>query len=143
MLSEDELLGRMAQILRRDIGPSVEDGFAKTQAFMAGVILEKLSGQLRHAAAHDRDDRADAARLGTELGGALGPDDGEALRAAVATVGRAVEDPDVAVGPALNELVRQLYAERDRLGGERFTALLQRTRRTLRARLDRQLEYSA
>lgn len=143
MLSEGELLGRMAQILRRDIGPSVQDGFAKTQAFMAGVILEKLSGQLRLAAAHDRADRADAARLGAELGAALSAADADALRDAAGSLARAVDDPDLAVGPALNHLVRLLYAERDRLGAERFTALLDRTRHTLRARLDRQLEYAA
>lgn len=139
MLSEDELLARMAGVLRRDIGPAVADGFAKTQAFMAGVILEKVAGQLRRAAADDRADRADAAALAADLDARLHPGDPAALRAAVGALAQA----DVEVGPALHELVTRLYDGRTELGAERFEQLLGRTRTALRARLDRQLAYSA
>ena len=40
-------------------------------------------------------------------------------------------------------LVEALYAGRDELGTERFDALLGRIRLTLRASIDRQLEYSS
>ena len=37
----------MAATLRGEIGPAVDEPFAKTQAFMASVVLAKLAGQLR------------------------------------------------------------------------------------------------
>ena len=46
----------MSATLRHDIGPEVGDPFARTQAFMAAVVLAKLAGQLRSAA---EDARAD------------------------------------------------------------------------------------
>ena len=39
----------MATTLRQEIGPAVDEPFAKTQAFMASVILTKLAGQLRRS----------------------------------------------------------------------------------------------
>ena len=42
----DDLLARLAATLRGEIGPAVVDPFAKTQAFMAAVILERLGRQL-------------------------------------------------------------------------------------------------
>ena len=45
----------MAEALRREVGPAVVDPFAKTQAFMAAVILQKLAGQLRTPAVDDAD----------------------------------------------------------------------------------------
>jgi hypothetical protein len=44
---------------------------------------------------------------------------------------------------ALPELVEAIYATRDELGAEQFDLLITRVRQTLRARLDRQLEYAS
>jgi hypothetical protein len=38
-----ELLGRLATTLREEIGPSVNGGYPRTQAFMAAVVLEKVA----------------------------------------------------------------------------------------------------
>lgn len=135
-MSPDELLERMAGTLRQEIGPAVAEPFAKTQAFMASVILEKLARQLRLADAHARADREDRAALVEDLEGRLGASAPPRLRAALAAP---AHDGD----GALRELVEALYAGREELGAERFEALLARVRRTLRARLDRQLEYAS
>jgi hypothetical protein len=45
------LLERMATKLRHDVGPLVSDEFARTQVFMASVILATLSAQLRQEVA--------------------------------------------------------------------------------------------
>ena len=56
MLAQDELLARLAATFRRDVGPQVTDPFAKTQAFMAAVVLEKLSAQYVLPQKNDDDD---------------------------------------------------------------------------------------
>lgn len=135
-MTPEELLERMAGTLRHEVGPAVAEPFAKTQAFMASVILEKLARQLRLAGAHARADGEDRAALVDDLEERLGNPAPPRVRAALA----AVRDGGDA---ALSGLVEALYAEREGLGAERFEALLARVRRTLRARLDRQLEFAS
>ena len=153
----DELLDRVARTLREQVGPAVEEPFAKTQAFMAAVILGKLAGQLRH---HDADERAaDADRhaLVTTLREVLArpfpPTLGSGVRktnvsansweirshVADAVEGLAVEGGDA----AWNRLVVASYDAREELGDEVADELLAAVRVALRARLDRALAYSA
>jgi hypothetical protein len=118
-MTPDELLERLAGELRGTIGPAVEEPFSRTQAFMGAVILERLARQLRSAEVHAAADRADLAALIAELG------------------------PRAAGAAGLAEIVAALWADRDELGEERFDELLTVVRRVMRARLDRELEYSA
>ncbi|MFN0029617.1 MAG: hypothetical protein ACKV2O_20890 [Acidimicrobiales bacterium] len=135
----------MAGTFRHRIGPEVGDTFARTQAFMASVILEKLSAQLRLAEAHQAAERADRAVLKADLDallahGGSGADD-EVPSAVLQAVG-ALAGPEEA-GTALRQLVEALYAERANLGEARFEVLLGRVRTTLRSRVDRQMEFAA
>jgi hypothetical protein len=130
----EALLEHIAGTLRHEIGPAVDESFPKTQAFMASVILEKLAGQVRLADTHARADRDDRAALEHDL----------RLRCTVRPV------PDCAPVVALAdgdrrplELVGRWRRRRDELGAEQFDLLITRVRRTLRARLDRQLEYAS
>lgn len=135
-MAPDELLGRLSSTLRHEIGPAVGETYPRTQAFMASVVLEKLSGQLRRAEAHRAADAADFAALADDLAAAVGEADPPALRDAVAALA-------ATPGPgAASALVQALYAGRDQLGADRFDQLLGRVRTTSRARLDRQLEYA-
>jgi hypothetical protein len=130
----DELLDAVAEALRREIGPAVVDPFARTQAFMAAVVLQKLAGQLRAApveVAVDR--RALVAAVRTELGAT--PPAG--VTAALDLLGR-----DGAPA-AWRAVVTSLYAARDELGAARFDAALARVRAGLRARLDHVLAYAS
>ena len=133
----DELLDRIAAALRTEIGPAVEEPFAKTQAFMAAVVLGKLAGQLRSAESDARtaaDERQTlVADLRDELAGAPAEDVGDALGALGGDGGDAT----------WSRLVTALYAGQDELGAERFEQMLRRLRVTLRARLDRMLVYAA
>jgi hypothetical protein len=127
----------MSGTFRRDIGPAVGDPFAKTQAFMASVILEKLARQLGSAEARADADRADALELVADLRRRLASSSiPGGLEAALDRVERG--EPS-----ELGGLVQALYAARSQLGEAGFDELLARTRRTLRAQLDRQLEYAA
>jgi hypothetical protein len=134
----DDLLERIAGALRHEIGPEVGEPFAKTQAFMASVVLEKLARQLRDADAHERADRHDRAVLAHDLQAYMQSSTPARVRAAVEALGDG-DGQDATLG----ELVEALYVTRDELGVEQFDALLARARETLRARLDRQLEYAS
>ena len=148
-MNPDELLERMAVTFRSRIGPEVGDTFARTQAFMASVILEKLSRQLRAADAHAAAERAERAVLRVDLDALLDADTPAELRRAVNALTEAVaragpapaDRPDL--GAMLGHLVATRYDQRAVLGEPRFEVLLGRVRTTLRARIDRQMEYAA
>lgn len=130
------MLEHIAGALRHEIGPAVGESFARTQAFMASVILDKLARQTRLAEAHARADRDDRVALAHDLREHVRSTSPPRVRAAVA----GLADGDDAT---LSELVGALYAARDELGTAPFDLLLTRVRKTLRARLDRQLEYAS
>jgi hypothetical protein len=133
VLRPDELLEAVAASLRHDVGPAVADPFAKTQAFMAAVILQKLAGQLR---ADPVDEDAERRDLVADLR-ALISEPTRSVAAALdglAADGRAV---------AWRGIVSALYADRDELGPARFDAALARARAALRVRLDRALAVAS
>jgi len=134
VLAPDELLDAIAGTLRRQVGPAVEEPFAKTQAFMAAVILEKLAGDLRVAAEPHDDGRAEVV---VALRATLGDDAPARVAAAIDHLER---DGTTAVW---RELVEALYATRTELGNDRFAEALTATRTALRTRLDRSLAEQA
>jgi hypothetical protein len=138
MIGVDELLARMAVTLRQEIGPAVPDAYARTQAFMAAVVLEKLSRQLSTAVDDDEAGRHDLQVLAADLASQLseGP-----RPTALATAVAELSGPEGRT--ALSAFIEALYASADELGAERFAALRDRIRQTLRADLDRQIRYAA
>jgi hypothetical protein len=125
-----EVLARMAGTLRGEIGPAVEDPFAKTQAFMASVVLTKLAGQLRTAAADARAADDERRIVVAELRRQLGPTTPADVTDAVDDLGRHGDDR------TWSRLVEAIYAA----GADDLLAVV---RPALRARLDRALASSA
>jgi thioredoxin-like negative regulator of GroEL len=137
-MNADDLLRRMAHTLKREIGPAITDEYPKTQAFMAGVVLEKLARQIELAPLHAAAESADIAALLSALGELLAPAEvPAALSVALVTLARSRDQA------ALSGLVGALYETRTALGAERFERALGRVRETLRAGIDRQLAYAA
>jgi hypothetical protein len=136
-VTEGALLQRIARILRQDIGPAVADEYARTQAFMAAVVLEKLGRQLALAGEHEGAESADLALLVADLRGLL--TEGEAPAPVRTAVDALAERRDNA---ALCRLIEALYATRVTLGEARFAAALGRIRRTLRRSVDRRMEIA-
>jgi ATP-dependent exoDNAse (exonuclease V) alpha subunit len=133
-VTEGELLERIAQLLRRDIGPAIDGEYPRTQAFMAAVVLQKLGRQLALSAEHAAAETADLAALLADLRARL------AEGATPAAVRDAVEGlAETRNGPALCRLIEALYTARGELGEARFAALLGRTRVTLRRSIDRRM----
>jgi hypothetical protein len=136
-MSHDELLQRIANTLKRDVAPAIEDDYQRTQAFMASVVLQKLGRQLGLERAHRDADAAGLSALLDDLRGLLGGGDTPAgVTAAVQTLTSARD------AAALCTLIETLYASRTELGAARFDALLGRVRKTLRASIDRRMEYA-
>lgn len=137
-MNADQLLERISHTLKHDIGPAVVGDYARTQAFMAAVVLQKLGRQLGLEAVHRAADEADLLALLDELRA-------EAERAPLpAKVGAALAELAGAHDDAaLCGLITALYAERGALGDARFDALLGRVRSNLRASIDRRMVYAA
>ncbi len=137
-MTPDQLLARLATTLRREIGPAVEAEYPRTQAFMAAVVLEKLGRQLATAEAHRAADAADMDRLIADLDTALTAQAvPPAITSAVAQLARGRDNA------ALCDLISALYESRETLGAARFDSLLGRVRKTLRASVDRRMEFAA
>jgi hypothetical protein len=135
-MTEGELLLRIASTLKEDIAPAIEAEYPKTQAFMAAVVLQKLGRQLALAPAHAEANDADFDALIADLAAATAMSTPDAVRQAIEALAQA---PDAAT---LSQLVRSLYANRAELGERRFDELLARVRATLRAGIERRLEYA-
>ena len=135
-MTEGDLLQRIAQILKQDIGPAVADEYARTQAFMAAVVLERLGRQLAAAGAHGAAEAVDLAELLADLRGLLAEGAPAPVRDAVDRLSETREDV------ALCRLIEALYAARGTLGEARFAAALGRIRRTLRRSIDRRMQVA-
>jgi hypothetical protein len=105
---------------------------------MAAVVLQKLGRQLDLEGAHRSADAADLSALLDDLRGVLGG--GEMPASVTGAVQTLTRTRDAA---ALCTLIETLYATRAELGAARFDALLGRVRETLRASIDRRMEYAA
>jgi len=66
-LDDHELLSRLADTMRTQIAPAVDDEYARTQAFMASVILQRLALQARLSGEHRAAEAADVAALTDRL----------------------------------------------------------------------------
>jgi hypothetical protein len=137
-MNHDELLQRIANTLKRDVGPAIEAEYPKTQAFMAAVVLQKLGRQLGLEGAHRAANAADLSALLDDLRGLLAG--GETPASVTAAVQTLASTRDAA---GLCTLIETLYARRAELGARRFDALLGRVRETVRASIDRRMEYAA
>lgn len=126
-----KLIQRISETLKSDVGPEVGNEFAKTQAFMASVVLGKVSKQLELGEGHSKAESTDMSALTDALSPVLG-DASEVVATALAKVGaeQTVE--------SLGELIESLYAESADLR-EQALALI---RPVLRRDIDRRMEIA-
>lgn len=132
-VTAEDLLLRLSQTLRTEIAPEVGDEYARTQAFMASVIAERLSRQVTVGAQHAAAEAEDLGALITELAPKL-TDAPEAVRATFTRVG---EERTI---DSLAPLIEALYA-----WGPNDAAVvtaLQLIRPRLRADIDRLMEIA-
>lgn len=137
-MKPEEILSRLARTLKQEIAPAVSGEYARTQAYMASVVLEKLSRQLALAQTHEAQNRADLANLAVDLPRLL---DSSMPPPAIADALETLTDRPFK--EALDTLIRALYRERVALGEARFLECLTRVRHTLRLSLSRELEFAA
>ena len=129
MLSAHRFLDEVIGSLRNVIAPAIADPYPKAQAYMAAVILEFVSRQV--------EERSDIA-IGKE----------QTLQALFADLSKLLSDKNIVERKDerqeayLCRMIERLYAERDRLGEEVFTAANQRVRQALRQLLDQDLKVA-
>ena len=134
-MNDADLLLRIAETLKQEIAPAVGAEYPKTQAYMAAVVLQKLGRQAALAPAHARAARAEVDALIADLTASV-PTGASEIRRAVEHFAHA-RDP-----AALCALIETLYTSRGVLGDGRFEDLLARVRQTLRADIERRMEYA-
>ena len=66
-VEDHALLSRLADTVRNEIAPAVNDEYPRTQAFMAAVILQRLAKQARLGNGHRAAEAGDVAELSDEL----------------------------------------------------------------------------
>ena len=136
-MTEGELLLRIASMLRQDIAPAIDAEYPKTQAFMAAVVLQKLGQQIALAPEHARAAAADSDALITALtASAAAASIPEGVRRTITELGRKRD------AATLCRLIEALYANRTALGERRFVEMLARVRETLRADIERRMDYA-
>jgi hypothetical protein len=112
--------------LRSVIAPAIAAPYPKTQAYMAAIILETLARAIEERSDLEQAKKQSIERLFADL---------DALGLGAARTGD--DDGD------LTPLIESLYANRKRLGEERFAAANRRVRQTLRDLLDADLKIAS
>ena len=142
-MAPDDLLARLAVTLRKEVGPAVDGDFARTQAFMGAVVLEKVSSQLRLAAAHAEADARDRDSLYADLDAAVGADAAGSSHATSSALRVALDDMQTdGTDTGLCRFIEALYARRGTLDEATVDVMLRRVRTGLRARIDRRMEFA-
>lgn len=135
-MTNNDMLDRLVATLKRDIAPAIDDEYLKTQAFMASVVVAKLTRELALESAHRAAASADLDALVDELRAGLDGDDEPALRAAFTRLAERREPG------ALCAFIEALYAARAVIGESTFERLRRCVRACLRADIDRRMEYA-
>jgi hypothetical protein len=129
MIAAHRLLEEVVASLRNVIAPAIVEPYPKSQAYMAAVILEFVSRQVEER--HDIDE--EKTHTLNELFQNL-----SSLLAGKESAVSSIPGPEA----HLCRLIEWLYAEKDRLGPETFTAANQRVRAALRQLLDQELKVA-
>ena len=130
MLPAKRLLDEVITSLRTVIAPAIADPYAKSQAFMAAVILEFVSHQVTERSDIEAAKQAALDSVFADLAKLL---DG----AEIAKVDG--DDPEA----RLCGTIERLYSQREKLGEEVFTSANRRIRQALRELLDQDLKVAA
>lgn len=135
-MTNSDMLDRLVTTLKRDIAPAIDDEYLKTQAFMASVVVGKLTRQLALESEHRAATVADLDALVVELRADLAGYDESGLRAAFTKLEEQREPA------ALCAFIEALYTARMLIGESEFERLRRRVRACLRADIDRRMEYA-
>ena len=133
-MDRSDLLNRIAVTLKQQIGPNVADEFAKTQTYMASVVLDKLARELGAEAQHIVDKQAAINTMVETLANI------RAQRPLPDMVHQALNDLEASPGAKeICTLIETLYRSRAEFENDAFTALLNAVREYSRFDIDQRL----
>lgn len=141
MNAPHELIRRVADVLRTEVGPATSGG-ARAQAYGASAVLRRAALGLELSREHAEADERDRRRLHDDLTDLLAGTSETAAPATLAAVAALGGDHDGGYKAALDRLVASLHQDRSRLPEGTFERILARVRLALRAVLDRELEVA-
>ncbi len=128
MIPAKQLINDVVTALREVIAPAVTEPYAKSQAYMAAVVLEFVARQVEERGDLEEQKHSVMMDLLRDLSGM--PEMEGILRG------------DQLDEKVLCDLIEQLYANRSRLGEETFSATNRRVRQALRQLLDQDLKVA-
>ena len=128
MIPATQLIKEIVTSLREVIAPAVTEPYAKSQAYMAAVILEFVARQVEERGDLEERKHAVMFELARDLAGLPG-------------VARLVRGEHMTEA-GLCELIEHLYSERAGLGEETFAAANRRVRQALRELLNQDLKVA-
>jgi len=128
MIPARHLIDEIVTSLREVIGPAIPEPYAKSQAYMAAVILEFVARQVEERPDIEAERHAALMELIRDL--ARFPELSRFIRA------------DHLDEAGLCELIEHLYSRRAGMGEEAFGAANRRIRQTLRELLDGELKVA-
>ena len=135
-MADSDMLDRLVTTLKREIAPAIDDEYLKTQAFMASVVVDKLTRQLALESEHRAAALTDMDALLVDLQPELEVLNEPTLLASFNTLA------DRRDAPALCAFIEALYTARARIGEPDFERMRGRTRALLRADIDRRMVYA-
>jgi hypothetical protein len=128
MIPARQLIREIVTSLREVIAPAVTEPYAKSQAFMAAVILEFVARQVEERGDLEEHKHTVMLELARDLSRLPG-------------VSRLIRG-DQLTEDGLSELIEHLYIERGGLGEETFAAANHRVRQALRELLNQDLKVA-
>ena len=128
-----EMLRRLAGTLKTEVAPQVTEEYARTQAFMASVIVERLAKQVELANEHAAMELSDLTRLCAELEGILASSPPAVTQALAAL---SANPSTSGLGPLIDELYA--WGLDEAAAGEALAAI----RPVLRRDIDRRMEVA-
>ncbi|MEU1957245.1 hypothetical protein [Nocardia rhamnosiphila] len=131
-----DLVLRVSSKLKEEIAPTLTDDQLRTQAFMAAVILKRLAHQENSSEVDRVQDQRDREALSMELQSTGELNEEPAIRVAFARFRTSLDDD------SLSALIEALHKADDATLRDPVMGPLSPIRRVLRARLNRELEYS-
>ena len=109
-LDDHDLLLRLADTVRTQIAPAVDDEYARTQAFMASVILHRLAKQAQLSEEHRAAEIADVTALADQLDATFAAAD-TAADASADVPANAIAQVPAGVFPKVRDAVARMRRE--------------------------------
>jgi hypothetical protein len=136
-----DTLRRISKTCKTVIAPSTQDEYAKTQAYMAAVVLEKIALQIELEKKHELQMASAYQSLVEEVSLILNDEKYSKVLSIEIQNGLEIFSRNQSRS-GLNVFIKQLYMSKETLGEELVNQIKKRARTTMRADIDFRMEFA-